>query len=180
MVVRILGSDLHPNRRTEKKDILLTSLGLDPRESARNSAVTEAINIYRAAQKELARRRRVPPPLPDGVTVKELERKHVTFERGCKLITGLEKRDRAEEKYIIWREWEMGQRDDWDGMPEAEHGFSLTYLAEANASFQKYFKKALAWHKRQKRKNGGQKLKNSGQKVAKGRTNKSGDRTKTA
>jgi hypothetical protein len=57
-------------------------------------------------------------------------------------------------------------------MPEAEHGFSLYYLAEANASYQKYFQKALAWHKQQKKKKRPQKPKKSGQKAQEDGTKK--------
>lgn len=157
MVIRILGDDLHPERRRAKRAKTRNVFQDLEDESTRNSAVCEALQIYRAAQQELARCKKVPPPLPLGLTTKERTSGHVTFERGCKLITGEERRDRAEEKYIIWREWDMGQTDNWDGMPEVEQGFSLTYLASANAAYEKYFKKALACHKRQKRKNSGQK-----------------------
>jgi len=167
MVMRILGDDLHPERsrarRGEKSDCFKELR----QATTRSSVVANVMNIYRAAQEELARRRRVPPPIPEGLTKKERETGHVTFERGCKIITGETRRDRAEEKYIIWREWEMGQMDDWDGMPEAEEGFGLTHLAEVNARFKKYFKISLASHKRQ---NGGKTGQNT-KKAAKPKTN---------
>jgi len=173
MVVQILGANLHPDQRKKQTDTFLSRTGWDQRQADRVSAEDEAIQTYSTAMRRLERRGRVSPPPPEGVTPKERVSGHVTFERGCKLITGEERRDRAKEKYTIWREWEMGETDIWDGMPEIQHGFSLFHLAEANASYEKYFKKALADHKRRKKQNSRQKAKNSGQIPGGRRTKKS-------
>lgn len=143
MAIRIL--DKHADLKSCSGTLPQTAVLAN--EIAHNAAVCEALNIYRKAQEELARRKLVMPPVPAGLTERELSSKRVTFERGCKLITGKTRRDRAEAKYMIWREWEIGMTGDCDGMPEVEAGFSLVQLAKANAAYRKYFKTAFDRHR---------------------------------
>jgi hypothetical protein len=167
----ILSTYLDPMRKKTRFDADMDDLlELDPDMMVR-PAVDTALHLHRVAQEALARITMTPIPLPEGLTAKEKETGRVSFERGCKLITGEEVRKRALKKYNLWRDWDADLTDDWESlMEEKEKGFYVSQLAEKKAAFEKNFKKALALQKRQKASESGQTPKKSGQRARKRRT----------
>lgn len=150
MAIRIAGPLLRPS--TKFKDQMDEYWESSRIQKAASYGLSTALEIYRKAH-SLTEPRKHPGPLPPpkDLNAKEKKTGAVGFVRGIKFITGEKRRDRAEEKYIHWRERQMNERDDFDGMPELKDGFRVANLSLLKAAYETFSKKTLASQSGQKK-----------------------------
>jgi len=109
------------------------------------SAVEFAHEFYRISQGHLRweQERDSPVVLPSGLSKTDLKKGRVSFQKGCRLITGQKKTSRAIQNYLGWEEWRQGAEDNFGPVYGENDGFSTTEVADFSKHYKKTWKKAL-------------------------------------
>lgn len=145
MAIMLVGRDLlnHSHRKIRSafelinaREILLTKM---------RGAVQRAHEFYRISQDHLQRVQAKDSPvvLPSGLSKTDLKKGRVSFQKGCRLITGQKKTSRAIQNYLGWEEWRQGAEDNFGPVHGENDGFSTTEIADLSKRYQKTWKKAL-------------------------------------